>query len=90
MSGDEKFGIVSKGDVVRAVRQSLADQGVDLGALARESVEGALLKKIHSLDITAITERLLREQLKEKGWELRDLIGRHVANKVSISVEVKP
>jgi len=78
----QNIGIVSRGDVVRAIRQSIADSGIDLNTLIRESVEAAVTKRVNEFNVTAHVQEAAKVAVKASLWELKDAIGKEISRRI--------
>lgn len=81
----DKVVMINRGDIVRAVRQCIADEGIDIRSLVKETVDGAAAKRLQNIDMAPILRQHVVESIKEHLYEIMESIARHMARRLTLS-----
>lgn len=79
---NQQIGLVSRGDVVRAIRQSITDAGIDLKAMVKEAVDQAVEKRISEYNFTATATVAAEKMAKGSLYEIRNAVAQEVARRI--------
>lgn len=82
-----RIGIASRGDVIRAIRQSVADSGVDMNALIRAAIEQAVANRLANFDVARYVESEAKKAVYKEKYSLQQDIARQIASRITLNPE---
>lgn len=86
MSNQTAVTVVRPADIIRAVRQCLADQQIDIAEIAKQAIQGAVDKAIQKAIASGAIDKAVKElatqHVTASVWSLREAVASKVANRM--------
>ena len=76
--------VLNRGDLVRAVRQCIADEGIDIQGLIREAVKATVEKRITGVNLTPQLEAYPKVFVANDIHSIRHAVATAVAQRIAL------
>jgi hypothetical protein len=94
MSNEQERGgsiaLISRGDIVRALRQHLVDIGItkdDIREMIRTAVSQAATERMQQINADSAIQSAAEKFIKKESYDIRKDIAEKIASRVTIKIE---